>query len=129
MVNLTLLPESHWQKEQSVLFQFAQELKSYCRDEVHVLKDVEITGDLISVDAIVAFHEMPVAIIECVENEDYLAYVRRDIAKIMKRAQVQLGIVITSSGKYYLRKASRTKSARARIATIAEEIQSVYRTS
>jgi hypothetical protein len=128
MVNLTLLPESHWQKEQSVLFQFAQELKSYCRDEVHVLKDVEITGDLISVDAIVAFHEMPVAIIECVENEDYLAYVRRDIAKIMKRAQVQLGIVITSSGKYYLRKASRTKSASTKIATIAEEIQLVYRT-
>lgn len=128
MVNLTLLQESRWQNENSALFQFAQELKSYCHDEVHVLKDVEITEDLISVDAIVAFHEMPVAIIECVENEEFLAYVRRDIAKIMKRARVQLGIVITSSGKLYLRKASRTRSARAKIATIAEEIHSVYRT-
>ena len=128
MVNLTLLPESHWFKEQSILLQFAQELKIYCRDEVHVLKDVDITEDMITVDGIVAFHEMPVAIIECVENEDLLAFVRRDIAKIMKRAQVQLGIVITASGKYYLRKASRTKSARAKIQTIAEEIQNVYRT-
>ena len=75
MVNLTLLQESRWQKENSALFQFAQELKLYCHDEVHVLKDVEITEDLISVDAIVAFHEMPVAIIECVENEEFLAYV------------------------------------------------------
>lgn len=128
MVNLTLLPESHWYREQTILFQFAQELKVYCHEEVHVLKDVDITEDMISVDAIVAYHEMPVAIIECVENEDALAFVRRDAAKIMKRAQVQLGIVITASGKYYLRKASRTKSTRAKIETIAEEIQNVYRT-
>ena len=127
MVNLTLLPESQWYKEQSVLLQFAQELKMYCSDDVHVLKDVDLTEDLITVDGIVAFHEMPVAIIGYVENNDLLAFVRRDIAKIMKRSQVQLGIVITTSGKYYLRKASRTKSSRTKIQTIAEEIQNIYR--
>ena len=127
MINLTILSDSVLAKATSPLVRFAQELKQFCHDDVSVLKDVEITSDLISVDAIVDYHGMIVAVIAYVQNEDYLQVVRRDISKIMRRAQVQLGIVITASGKYYLRKYSNTRSSVAKIETIAEEIQAVYR--
>lgn len=48
MVKLTLLPESQWYREQSLLLKFAIELKECCRDEARVLKDVDITEDMIS---------------------------------------------------------------------------------
>lgn len=127
MRNLTTLPESFLAKEKNALVHFAQELKQYCHEEVNVLSDVDITSDMITVDAIVDFNGMIVAVIECVENEDYLQVKRREIAKIMKRAQVQLGIVITGSGQYYLRKASTTRSSKAKISTIASEIQNIYK--
>lgn len=127
MINLTKLPDSVIRKATSPLVRFAQELKQFCNEDVSVLKDVDITADMISVDAIVDYHGMIVAVIGYVLDEDYLQVVRRDISKIMKRAQVQLGIVITASGKYYLRKYSNTRSSSAKIETIAEAIQTVYR--
>lgn len=127
MINLTN-PNPYVVKENDVLFRFAQELKQYCRDEVSVLKDVDITEDLITVDAIIDFHGMIVAVIEVVQNEDYVGLKRRDVAKIMKRAHAPLGIVVTESGKYYLRNISKTRAVRAKISTIAEEVQAIYRT-
>ena len=86
MINLTTLPDSVLAKATSPLYRFAQELKQYCHDDVSVLKDVDITADMISVDAIVDYHGMIVAVIEYVQNEDYLQVVRRDVSKIMRRA-------------------------------------------
>lgn len=112
--------------EREVLTRFEQELQQYCNNDVTVLKQVDITSDMISVDAVIDYHGMIVAVIECVRDENYLAAVRRDISKIMKRAQVQLGIVITLAGKYYIRKISNTRSSAATIERIASEIKSIY---
>lgn len=120
-----VLPNYHKRLVQSIIGDFEQALKQLCGDEVRILQDVDITEDMITVDAIVSFHDMLIAVIECVDNYDNLAYVKRDISKIMRRAQIQLGIVITASGTYFLRKATRERSFRVNIESIADEIQSV----
>ena len=48
------------------------------------------------------------------------------IAKILKRAQVQIGVVITLDGEYYLRKITQKESKKVDIEAIAKEIQTVY---
>ena len=111
--------------ETQILNQFEQELKTFLQDDVRVVKNVDITPDMITVDAIVEYHGMIVAVVECVSNESFLPVIRRDISKILKRAQVQLGIVVTITGQYYIRKITNVRSSKVKIETIANEIRSI----
>lgn len=111
---------------QCVLTDFWNELRSICEFDINFLRDVDITSDMISVDAIVEHQGMIVAVIEVVRNDANLTYKRRDIAKILKRAQVQIGVVITLDGDYYLRKTTQKESKKVGVEAIAKEIKKVY---
>lgn len=105
-----------------------RELISICKADIRILRGADITEDQISVDAIIVYHEMLVAVIEIVRNNELLNYTRRDILKILKRAQVRVGIIIALTGEYYLRVANERRSKPASIEEIAKSIEAVYST-
>ena len=110
------------------LNKFERELTSICKADISILRGADITEDQISVDAIVIYHGMLVAVIELVRNNEFLNYTRRDIPKILKRAQVQVGVIITLTGEYYLRLVNERQSKLASIEDIAKAIEAVYST-